>query len=318
MNSRSAIVFVGLVIVVAFSVYIRISRTSAPAQIAVVGLGESGGLVNATRKINQQGAVQRDSVSQQTTAMVSRLYAAKSHNELLQLARGLSLEFALDAFDLIDASSHICRVGAIGSDTPGESWLGKYRALIARGRMAEHQDTESSFRYLDRFMADHCGSTKDFPAARYAAEWLTERDAQGRKNSDYARLQTATQELSAGASAEAVFVATDVASSTRSPAVFLEAVGLLASVEGWFPEGYQPPALAPMDEIRELGNQLAYCSLMGRGCGPGSLLAARYCAPSNCIPGESVAQFLARNHSPSAMREAEKYYRALLRMRRGG
>ncbi|WP_147652797.1 hypothetical protein [Vulcaniibacterium gelatinicum] len=252
-------------------------------------------------------------------ATLGRAYGAPSHMALLRATAELDPAFALDAHDLVQWAERFCSVMGAGSRYPGTTYTALYERMVAREIQRAHPQVQASHAYLDQVRSRYCDAgTPPAEPERLWDERMQIRLAAGIESPDHARLVEAQAQGADLGTEHVLSVALDVASSTRSPAVFKEAVDVLAA-NGWSPPGFRMPGLSHEQQqmmIRELGALLAMCALNGGGCGPGKLMAIRWCLPSDCVPGESLQDFLARNHTPNDFRAAQAYANALLAMRR--
>lgn len=256
--------------------------------------------------------------SDPVAAGLARVYGATSYTTLLRYVSELGPDFALDAHDLLEWADHLCSVQGALADGVGRTYEELYEYLVARGMVRAHPEVEASYLYVNRMQSSYCDVGTSNVDRSLWQEKVEKKQLLGSQSPDYARLLEA-EKMAADPGAESlVSVAVDIATNTNSPAVFKEAADKLAA-SGWLPPGYQMPGFAHDQQqlvIRELGGILSQCSLTVNGCAAGSLMAIRFCMPSDCRPGESVQQFLARNHTPGEFHAAQAYAQALLAMRR--
>jgi hypothetical protein len=242
--------------------------------------------------------------------------AAGSYSSMLDHLAALDATYALDAYDLVSHANHLC--GVMGGQDAAQSYLDLYQRGVTQGWIEQNRETEASYRLVDSVRAAFCDSAIALAGPQDAAQTFEQRRVEAARSPDFARLLELEEAFMVDGSDAPVAGMAEIAASTPSPSVFREAADRLAET-GWIPPGYEAPGFAHPEQnhmIAGLGSLLAFCGLSPGACGPGSLTSTRACLPSNCRAGESLQQFLARNHTPDEFASAQAYAAALLAMRR--
>lgn len=294
------------------------SRDRKPT--AVDSRQESGRQADAGRAANSDPALAGGETVRRedpVAAAMAAAYRARTYSSLLRAIAELGPEYALDAYDLKDAADELCSVMRGTS----ASYLELYRKKVAKGSVEAHPQNEASYALVDARRLEFCDVAKSVVGRDDALASMQKRRAQAEASPDYARLLEIEGQFMQDGGDAAVAGMVDVARSTHSPAVFKEAIEMLAET-GWLPPSFLPPPGFDHEELQvkitAVGSFLAYCHLNSSGCAPGSLLSVRACLPFDCVRGESVQQFLARRVTPDELRAAQAYANALLALRRRG
>lgn len=112
---------------------------------------------------------------------------------------------------------------------------------------------------------------------------------------------------------------TAVSAATESPYVFYTANELLYSEPLYDPslDQNRPPGMTDemLQAVRQYGVVLAGCQRFNH-CGPNSLMAKRFCMPTQCAPGQDVRAFVRRQLPEPVYLEAVKFSRELARNNR--
>jgi len=278
-------------------------------------------------------------VVDQLAVDIKKLYGAATIDELEINAAMAGNQLLLDSIILKDQANTICNFlhgfAQNGKSTYLVDTIGEFRKPVTKDAMASAvmvDNFRSNFCTHGIALAEYGSGYESYDAYLSAERGINEAAQLGvvQRATD---LVSEVNSLPSDEASDAKVkdkIATargellDFVASTDSPAAFRRAAELLSDDSplgrGWYPNGVRERAVwveGPESIWRTVGVQLAFCQMVGPGCGPNSLAAFDGCMPGNCRPGESVADFLRRTNSPQAMDAAQAYADALLAMRRG-